>query len=114
MPQRCSYSVPAVVLAPHLVNPTDLVQLVGPRKEGVQAGYLEEHAARPPLVHLWAVVTIREEAFRSSIPPGRDVLRVRLILTPRESRGGGSVGGKATGGQIAKRLAASKGFWWLL
>lgn len=69
------------------MHPADLIQLVGPWKERVQAGDLEENAARAPLVHFWAVVAVRQEALRGPVPSRGDVLCVRLTIeTPRRRR----------------------------
>lgn len=65
----------------HLVDPADLIELVGAGKQRVQAGDLEEHAAGSPLVHFWSVVAVRQEALRCSVPSRRDVLCVGLVFT---------------------------------
>lgn len=67
-------------LSPYLVHPADLIELVSPWKERVQAGDFEEHAARSPLVHLRSVVAVREETLRGSVPSRRDILCVRLTI----------------------------------
>lgn len=56
----------------------NLVQLVCPGEQRVEAGDLEEHATSTPLVHFRAVVTVRQQALWRAVPPRRDILRIRL------------------------------------
>ena len=59
-----------------LVN---LVQLVVAREQRKQRDDFKHDASDAPKVHLVAVVAVGEQAFGRTVPPGRDVLSVRLF-----------------------------------
>ena len=62
------------------VDLVDLVKLIVTREQWAEREYLVHHATHTPNVHLVAVVTISKEAFRRSVPTGRNVFRQRLVL----------------------------------
>lgn len=68
------------------MHPADLIQFVGPRKERVQASDFEENAARPPLIHLRAIVAVRQETLRGPVPSRRDILCVGLTIKKQKRR----------------------------
>lgn len=66
--------------AEDVVDLVDLVELILAREEWEEAQDFEEDAADAPDVHLVVVVAFGEQAFRRSVPPGRDILSVALTL----------------------------------
>jgi len=58
----------------------DLIELIVSWEQWTERKYLVHDTTHSPDVHFVTVVAIGEQAFRCSIPPGRDVLCQWLIL----------------------------------
>ncbi len=57
----------------------DLVELVGAREERMKRDQLEHDTAGAPHVHRVSIVAVGEETLGRTVPPRRDVFRVRLL-----------------------------------
>ena len=63
-----------------LVDLVDLVELVLAGEQRAQTEHFVHDAADAPNVHLVGVISVREQALRRAIPPGRNVLGQRHVL----------------------------------
>lgn len=63
----------------YIVDLVYLVKFIVAWKERVQRYNFKQNAAYSPDVHFVAVVTVRQQTFRSTIPPRRNVLSVGLF-----------------------------------
>jgi hypothetical protein len=64
--------------AEDVMDTVHLVELIVPREERVECCDLKHHTPNTPNVHLVIVIPISHKALRRSVPPGRDILCVRL------------------------------------
>lgn len=51
----------------------DLVKFIVPREEREKREHFKKYTASSPNIHFVAIITIGKQAFRGSVPTGRDV-----------------------------------------
>ena len=70
----------------NFVYPVHLIQLIFSGEQREECDYFEHDAADAPEIHLIVVVPVGHQTFGSAVPPGRNVLRVGLVVVDTLAR----------------------------
>ena len=65
--------------AQYLIDAMNLIQLARAVKERILGHHLKQHTAIAPDIHLRVIVAISHQTLRRSVPPGRNVLSIRMF-----------------------------------